>query len=321
MYYLSYFKEQIMIYALAPMDWVTDTVYRQIVKKVFDKYNKHPDRELWLFTEFMSSDGFFHNPDWVIWHLEHSEYEDPLIAQIYGSDEEKLLHTLKFVNKNYDFYWIELNIWCPSPKVMRLGWWSALMKQKKRTCEIVQKLSESSTKPFSIKTRVWLNIDDKEERKESIINFSKYCHLVSVHGRTMSSWHSWDADLDYVLDLKWKVDPSCKIVFNWWVGKESLQDPYFQEQISNLDGIMIWQAAIWNPWVFVDHKPCMEERRQTMTEHLKLNILHKWENRGMIEFRKFIWNYIKWIDNASKFRLELMHSSSLERFLEVLSKI
>lgn len=310
-----------MIYALAPMDGVTDTVYRQIVKKIFEKYNKYPDRKLRLFTEFMSSDGFFHNPEWVVWHLEHSNYETPLIAQIYGSDEEKLLYTLQAVNKNYDFDGIELNIGCPSPKVMRLGGWSALMKEKCKTLELVKKLSENSTKPFSVKTRIWLTNEDTQARWETIIAFSKYCHLISIHGRTMKNWHSWEVDIDYVLKVKEKADPNCKIILNWWIDKEKLQDLDFQAQISKLDGIMIWQAAIWNPWVFVDHSPCIEERKQTMTEHLKLNIVHKWEDRGVIEFRKFIWNYIKWIDNASKFRFELMQARSFEDVEKILKNI
>jgi len=71
-----------MLYALAPMDGITDTAYRQIVKKVFKKYKKEGD-ELLLFTEFISSDGLFHNFDGVKNHILYEKEEKPLIAQIF----------------------------------------------------------------------------------------------------------------------------------------------------------------------------------------------------------------------------------------------
>jgi len=71
-----------MLYALAPMDGITDTTYRQIVKKVFETYKKKGDNLL-LFTEFVSSDGLFHNFDGVKNHILYENKEKPLIAQIF----------------------------------------------------------------------------------------------------------------------------------------------------------------------------------------------------------------------------------------------
>jgi tRNA-dihydrouridine synthase len=73
-----------MYWCLAPMDGITDTAYRQIVKEIFNKYNKNPDKELLLFTEFVSSDGFVHNFDGIKDHLIFEENEKPLICQIFG---------------------------------------------------------------------------------------------------------------------------------------------------------------------------------------------------------------------------------------------
>ncbi len=46
---------------LAPMDGITDCAYRIICKQVFEQHG-HPDDELMLRTEFMSADGYTHNP-------------------------------------------------------------------------------------------------------------------------------------------------------------------------------------------------------------------------------------------------------------------
>lgn len=309
-----------MLYALAPMDGITDTAYRQIVKKIFEKYKKEDD-ELLLFTEFVSSDGFVHNFEGVKHHIVYEKEEKPLIAQIFWSKLDNLVYTMEYINKNYDFDGMELNIWCPSPKIMKQGAGSALLFDKEKTLEIVKTLSEKSTKPFSIKTRAWLNELDKEEQKEFMIKASNYCYLISIHARTMKQGHSWVADIDYVLDIKKRANKNCKIIFNWGVNEEKLKDPDFMEKIKQIDWVMIWQAAIWNPWIFVDHKPDWEEKKQTMLEHLNLSIKYKWEKRALIEFRKFIWAYIKGIENASKYRFELMKTENLDIFKEILNKI
>ena len=309
-----------MLYALAPMDGVTDTSFRQIVKKIFEKYKKEGD-EILFFTEFVSSDGLFYNFEAVKDHILYEKIEKPIIAQIFWSNLDKLLYATEYINKNYDFDGMELNIWCPSPKIMRLWAWSALLKDKEKTLEIVKTLSEKSTKPFSIKTRAWLSEEDKKEQKEFIIKASNYCHMISIHARTMKQSHSWEPDIDFVLDVKEKVNKNCNIIFNWWITKEKFLDLNFMEKIKKLDGIMIGQGAIWNPWVFVEHEPDLKERKQIILEHLKLNIKYKWEKKGLIEFRKFIWGYVKGIDNASKYRFELMKCESFEEFREVLDKI
>ncbi len=72
-----------MILALAPMDGITDLACRVITKKIFEKHNKNPENQLILRTEFMTSDGYIANPDKVIKHIIHTEYENPLILQIF----------------------------------------------------------------------------------------------------------------------------------------------------------------------------------------------------------------------------------------------
>ena len=310
-----------MYYCLAPMDGVTDTAYRQIVKKVFDKYNQDKNRKLLLFTEFVSSDGFVHNFEGIKDHLVFENEEKPLICQIFGSNLQKLVYTAQEIDKNYDFDGIELNIGCPSPKIMRLGAGSWLMIDKENTLEIIKALSKSIKKPFSIKTRAGINEQDKPKQKEFIIKASEFCSMISIHGRTMKQEHHGEVDLDFVLDVKNKVNPNCKIIFNGWINREKLQDKNFLEKISILDGIMIGQSAIWDPWIFADYTPSWEEKKEIIKEHIKLNVKYKWEKRWVVEFRKFVGSYIKWMDNASKYRVEFMKTESLEEFLDILDKI
>jgi len=310
-----------MYYSLAPMDWITDIAYRQIVKEVFEKYNDDKNKELLLFTEFVSADGFVHNFDWVKNHLLFEGNEHPIICQIFWSNLQKLLYTAKEIDEKYNFDGIDLNVWCPAPKIMRQWAGSALMIDKENTLKMIKILSDSISKPFSIKTRAGINSSDKEKQFKFIVRASEFCDLISVHARTLNQWHSGEADLDYVLKLKKRINPNCKLIFNWWVNEETLSDKNFLEKVSNLDWIMIGQAAIWNPWIFVWINPSWNEKREVIWKHINLSVKYKWERRWVVEFRKFIWTYIKWVKNASKYRMEFMKVDNLEDFKNILFNI
>lgn len=327
-----------MLLVVAPMDWITDCAYRILIKEIFEKYNKSDS--LLMVTEFMSADGFVINPKWVSKHILHTEYENPLIVQIFGWNEDTLLETAKILDSRYDLYWIELNIWCPSPKIMCSGAWSGMMKDKKRTLEIIKNISQSIKIPFSIKTRSGIMDNDKYNQKEFIIEASNYCSLISVHWRTFSKWHTWEVDWEFIYDVKNKVNPNCKIIWNWWL--KTYDDCI--EKYWNLDWVMVWQSCIWNPFVFANHKPSDNELKNTILRHLDLSIatelyyknepfdwdwyliqqsksdletvvrnLPKYDEKYLnmlktpIEFRKHLFAYIKGVPWSKEFKQEIIY--------------
>ena len=310
-----------MLYALAPMDWITDSAYRQIVKKVWNKYKKDSSDKLLLYTEFVSSDWFVHNFDGVKHHLDYVEEEKPLICQIFGSNLQKLLYTAQQIEQKFNFDGIDLNVGCPAPKIMKTGAGSALMLNKNHTLEIIKTLSEALNIPFSIKTRSGVNQQDKPAQKDFIVKASNFCNIIAIHARTLAQQHSGEPDVEFVLEVKKQANPACKIIFNWWVTAEKLQDEKFLEQMNQLDWIMIGQAAIWNPWIFVGIEPSWDEKKEIILEHLLLNIQTKGERRWVIEFRKFIGSYIKGIDNAAKYRAEFMKVDTFEDFKRIINNI
>ena len=252
------------------MDGITDLPYRTIVKKIFDTYNT--DHELRLWTEFMNTDGYMTHPAKLIKHLIHHEQEIPLFAQIYGWNPDTLIKTAQDIEQKYpSFAGVELNIGCPSPKVMACGWGSGMMKDKKQCLETIKNISKTINMPFSIKVRTWLHEEDKKERFNTLIQAGQYCHTITVHGRTFNQWHSNTVDRDFIYNLKKELSNSCKVIGNG--GIKSYEDAW--EKKWNLDGIMTAQAAIGNPWVFVDYTPTLQERYDTIIEHLQLSIAYE----------------------------------------------
>lgn len=324
---------------LAPMDWITDCAYRIICKQIFEKHG-HPDDELMLRTEFMSADGYCHNPPGVIKHLLRSDYDHETIMQIFGGNAESLVQCALDIEQKYDFAGIELNMWCPSPKIMKCAAWSGMLKDKKKTLSILKEIRERIRTPFSLKTRTGLSKDDVEEQFNFLIEASTYVRMIGVHGRTYKQSHAWYVDRDFINKLKERL-PNTVIIWNG--GIRSYQQA-LEQYNKGCDGIMIAQSAIGNPRILTPHTPTIQERYDTIISHLKLSLAceiyfrdtiqtynHKtWliqpsyeilehisntidsylskksENerpyKAPIEFRKFLFSYISWLPESKKIK-------------------
>src|SRR5579872_1354981 len=108
------------IFMLAPMEDVTDTVFRQVLLTT-----GRPDI---FFTEFTNVDGLESTGhDHVAKRLKFLPKEKPLIAQIWGIVPENFYKTAqKLVDMGFDG--IDLNMGCPQHDVTSHGACSALIK-------------------------------------------------------------------------------------------------------------------------------------------------------------------------------------------------
>jgi tRNA-dihydrouridine synthase B len=338
-----------MILGLAPMDWFTDCAMRQITQNIFNKYWNQTDYDLRLWTEFMTTDGYLRNPWWVIKHLLTSPDQKNLIAQIFWWNQENLVKTAVDIQTRYSkhFKWIELNIWCPANNVMKSWWWAQLLKDKKSTLKIIQSLKSNLDMPFSIKTRTGLNQEDRTNQTEFIIKVSEYCSMITVHWRTLIWWYHEISDRDFIYNIKRLANKKCKIIGNGWIKSYEEIQNYWKQNGITLDGIMFWQAAIWNPWIFTTHTPDKKELKETIIQHLNLAVNHELQfqkiiskpklnillsdtqrkisnneipNRPIVEFRKHLFNYIKGIPWSKEFKQKLAQIKDYENLVNEINK-
>ncbi|AKH32600.1 putative tRNA-dihydrouridine synthase [candidate division SR1 bacterium Aalborg_AAW-1] len=256
-----------MILGLAPMDGVTDYSYRRIVQEIFNRYGEKEKHNLWKRTEFMSADGYMINPSRLVKHLITCEDESNLIAQIYGGNIDTLLKTAQDIEQKYPFFQgIELNIGCPSPKILACGAGAGMMRNKHKTLEYIRTLSEGLSLPFSIKTRAGLNNDDKDEQFKFILEAAKYCPTITIHGRTYSQAHNGEVDRDFIYRIKQELGDAITIIGNG--GINAYED--YQIHEGKVDGIMIGQSAMQNPRIFTPYTPTEQERIDLSLRHLLL---------------------------------------------------
>src|SRR3989344_3906525 len=123
-------------FVLAPMDDVTDTVFRQIVADC-----ARPDL---MMTEFVNVDGLQSPGRPKLLHkLAFSEKEKPLIAQLWGKNPENFYKTTKELKK-MGFDGVDINMGCPVKAVVKNGCCIALVDNRELAEEIIQSVKEGA---------------------------------------------------------------------------------------------------------------------------------------------------------------------------------
>src|ERR1043166_3090368 len=116
--------------ALAPMDDVTDTVFRQIIADCAP-----PDL---YFTEFVNVDGLQSaGRQHLIHKLHFSKKEKPINAQLWGLKPENFYKTTKeLIEMGFDG--VDLNMGCPVKTVTKNGACAALINNRELAGEIIE---------------------------------------------------------------------------------------------------------------------------------------------------------------------------------------
>lgn len=286
---------------LAPMAGVTDLAFRLMCKEM--------DAGL-LYTEMVSTKALFYGDKKTDMIMEIKEDEKPVALQIFGSDPRIMARvTDENLSNKDDFKFIDINMGCPAPKIVKNGDGSALMKQPSLVREIVREVVNASNKPVTVKIRKgW---DDNHQNAVQIAKIieSAGAAAITIHGRTREEYYSGLADWEMIKNVKDSV--SIPVVGNGDIFEP--EDALKMIEKTNCDAVMIGRGARGNPWIFkrTAHllktgellpAPTDKEKIDMSLKHLDLLFKVKPERMAIREMRKHIAWYIKGIKGSAEMR-------------------
>ena len=300
-------------FILAPMEDVTDVVFRHVIAKAApaDVY----------FTEFTNSKAYANaeDGDTIRGRLIFTEDEQPIVGHIWGKDPVDFSNMAKGL-KEMGFSGVDINMGCPADNVAYNGSGSGLIKTPEIAAQVIQAAKEGGL-PVSVKTRLgYYKVSEYKAwishlLRQDIVN-------LTVHLRTREEMSDYDAHWEIIPDLiklRDELAPNTLLTINGDMAnrKEGLNlvEKY------GVDGVMIGRGVFDDPFAFeLDNRQHgKEELMDLLNFHLDLYDEMVAKHPGLSKnINRLYKMYIKGFRGASKLRDQLTRSKDTREARQIL---
>ncbi|WP_102347859.1 tRNA dihydrouridine synthase [Bacillus sp. Marseille-P3661] len=300
-------------FILAPMEDVTDVVFRHVVSEA-----ARPDV---FFTEFTNSESYCH-PEGiqsVRGRLTFTEDEQPIVAHIWG-DKPENFRQMSIGMAKLGFRGVDINMGCPVPNVTQNGKGSGLIRRPEVAADLIQ-AAKAGGLPVSVKTRLGFSHVDEWQSWLTHILQQEIVNL-SIHLRTRDEMSKVDAHWELIPEIKKlrdQVAPDTLLTINGDIPDRQtgleLVDQY------GVDGVMIGRGIFNNPFAFEKEKKEHSSKELLDLLRLHLDLHDKYSNLGLRSFKalhRFFKIYVKGFRGASELRNQLMNTESTDEVRELL---
>lgn len=295
-------------FALAPMEDVTDVVFRHVISEA-----ARPDV---FFTEFTNTESYCH-PEGkfsVRGRLTYTEDEQPIVAHIWG-DKPEYFRQMSIGMAELGYRGVDINMGCPVHNVAAKGKGCGLILRPEIAAEIIQ-AAKAGGLPVSVKTRLgYMHIDEWHDwlshiLKQDIAN-------LTIHLRTKKEMSKVDAHWELIPEIKRLRDaiaPETLLTINGDIPNRQKGMELVQQY--GVDGVMIGRGVFQNPFAF--EKEPREHDSKELLDLLRLQLdLHdtystELEPRSFKPLRRFFKIYIRDFRGASELRHQLMSTESTD---------
>lgn len=305
-------------FVLAPMEAVTDVVFRHVVT--------HAGRPDVYFSEFTNATGWFRAGDRAIGgRLIKTDDESPIVAQLWGGDPKAMEAMSQYVARlNYDG--IDINMGCPDQSAIKGGGGADMIRNPDRASAIIA-AAKTSGLPVSVKTRLGYTYVDEWK---SWLKFLLEQDIVAltIHLRTKKEMSKVGAHFELIPEIKAlrdEVAPDTLLIINGDILDREQGMKLFKEH--SIDGVMIGRGVFQNPFCFRDNletEKCSDRKAKLIKLlHYHLDQFDHYQSlmgRPFETLKRFFKIYIRDFEGASDLRDKLMHTSSTDEVRSILKQ-
>ncbi|MFC1566775.1 tRNA dihydrouridine synthase DusB [bacterium] len=300
---------------LAPLAGITIKPFRKCIKQFGAGL---------VYTEMISIHGLVYDNAKTKHMLDMDDDERPVCVQLFGNDPDKFRDAAKIV-EDMGADLIDINMGCPSAKIVNGGSGSALLKDTKKVREILYKVVGSVKIPVIVKIRSGWDESSINALEVGKIAEDEGIKMIAIHGRTKSQ--KFGPNFDWSIIKKLKDILKIPVIGNGNVFTVYDAKQMFAE--TGCDGIMIGRGAYYNPWLFKQilefyetgeyTDVLLDEKIDFIIEFINNLAAYRGE-KGIVEARKFIGWFTKNMRFSHELRKQCFQLSAAEDVIQVLRK-
>jgi tRNA-dihydrouridine synthase B len=302
----------------APMAGITDKSFRILAKEAGCSL---------VCTEMVSDQALLYGNPKTCSLLDVTGEDGPVCMQVFGSDPGYMAGAAEIVESR-GAWLIDINMGCPTPKIVKNGEGSALMKEPEKAALIIRAIVRAVKVPVTVKMRKGWDESTMNAVEVACLAENAGAAAVTVHGRTRSQFYSGTADWGIIASVKRAVNIPVIGNGDIWTPADALR---MLEQ-TGCDGIMIGRAALGNPWVFrqtvhylktreLIPGPSPGERAAMALRHFGLLVDNKGEAVAVREMRKHAAWYMKTLRGAARLRELVNRAKSAQEMKDILGSL
>lgn len=225
-----------MAYYFAPMEGISNYVYRNAYHKHFHGFDKYftpfiaPNKKRYLSSKSLND------------ILPDNNLGLCIVPQILTNKAADFIGTAQEL-KTYGYDTVNLNLGCPSPTVVTKGKGSGMLDDIKGLERFLDDIFSKTPLPISIKTRI--GFDDSEDFETIMKLFNKFplTELI-IHPRTQKDFYH--GPIDRVAFSKGLLMSQCQVCYNGDLfSKSDVLD--FKSEFPSVENLMIGRGILKNP--------------------------------------------------------------------------